>query len=227
VVQLDVAVDRAGGRYFFTVALGAEGTPGLYQASLDGSGQPILIDVGVGPTAVIYDSASDYLYYATNTNVIRRIRPDGTGQQDVLTSGIDTYCDIAADFAAGQLYFTENLDTVGVLDLESLSTTTLFDPAGTVRSLDIDPTTQTLYWAAFNVNANDDDAVQSGAADGTGSITTLYQGDFQNLRGLAVAEVPEPNTGLLLLAAAGIGWQTNLRRRERQHTSPKSNYTSV
>lgn len=213
-VQLDVAVDRAGGRYFFTVAAGATGTPGLYQANLDGAGESTLIDVGVGPTAVIYDAASDYLYYANNTNVIRRIRPDGTGQEDVFTSTVDTYCDIAADFAAGRLYYTESLEAVGVLDLGTLSTTTLFDPAGTVRSVDFDPATQTLYWAAFGVNPNGDDAVQSGTADGTGPITTLYEGDFQNLRGLAVAQVPEPSSGMLLMLAAGVCWLTIQWRRE-------------
>jgi hypothetical protein len=186
----------------------------LYQANLDGTGEPTLIDVGVGPTAVIYDAASDYLYYANNTNAIRRIRPDGTGQEDVLTSTTDTFCDIAADFAAGRLYYTESLEAVGILDLETLTTTTLFDPAGTVRSVDIDPATQSLYWVAFQVNLNGDDAVQSGAADGTGLIKTLYEGDFQNLRGLAVVRVPEPSTGLLLMGAAAVGWLAIRWRRE-------------
>lgn len=203
-VQLDVAIDRPRGRYFYAVTQGGSGVAGLYEANLDGSGAPTLIDVGVGPTGVIYDAANDYIYYSTNTNIIRRIRPDGTDQEDILTSSVDTFCDITADFAAGLLYFTVNLDTVGVLDLETGARTTLFDPVGTVRSVDLDVSTQTLYWAAFGVSVGVD-TVQSGAADGTGGITTLYEGDFHALRGLAVSSIPEPGAALLLLFATTAG----------------------
>lgn len=215
VVQLDVAIDRPGGRYFYTVAAGDGGSPGLYQASLDGAGSAQLIDVGVGPTGVLYDATNDYLYYSTNTNVIRRIRPDGTDQEDLIESATDTFCDIAGDFEAGLLYFTESLEEVGVLDLVTRETTTLYDPPGTVRSLDLDPQTQTLYWATFNVNLTGDDAVQSAPADGSGSITTLYEGNFQNLRGIAVSSIPEPGT-LALLGLTLTGLTVSRRRKSSE-----------
>jgi hypothetical protein len=72
-----------------------------------------------------------------------------------------------------------------------------------------------LYWAAFSVNLDGDDAVQTGAADGMGPIRTLYEGDFHNLRGLAVAHVPEPGSGVLLLIAASAGW-LRIRRRDKR-----------
>lgn len=134
----DVAVDRSNDRYFFT---GSDS--GLFVASLDGAGSATNIYAGLITTSVAYDTTNDWVYFSEfnkfnrNSGHVYRARPDGDELTE-LFSGLNDIRDIALDVDGGRIFYVD-LDTVGVVNLDgSGSPTTLFDPAGKVRSIDFD-----------------------------------------------------------------------------------------
>ncbi|WP_199609602.1 hypothetical protein [Flocculibacter collagenilyticus] len=196
----DVAIDIANNRYFFTDA-----EDGIYMAAMDGSGVPMLVtnDVFSKITSITYDSASDFIYYSDIGGEVNRVKPDGSAKE-TLHSGLNGIRDITIDFSNGAIYFVNN-DIVGRLNLDGTGvSTTLYDPFNFVRSIDIDVTTNELFWITFDgPGSTTNDSVQKASADGLGTINTLYSGSFGGLRGIAVQRpavvVSEPSIIMLMI----------------------------
>ncbi len=201
-VRHDVAVDRENNRYFFTGAVLGGVADGLFSANLDGSGTPSNIVDPIGAvTSVIYDPANDRLYYSAawgDDGWISTVKPDGTGAAD-LHAGPDLFGirDIAIDFDKGLIYYV-NLRVVGVANLNGTgSPSPLYEPVF-ARSIDVDPISGDLFWVVFVQGGEITDSVNRANADGTGVVQTLYAGDFDGVRGIAVqrTSIPGPTAAL-------------------------------
>ena len=240
--QLDVSVDLANDRIFFTTGWYET----VHSGNLDGSGTATeVLNVDDPPvhhaaSSVVYDSSADVVYYTRVGRMTKDVpgsiwvhNADGSGSSTVLfdsSDGVTYPRDLAIDVANGRIYFVQstgswtcahnwqvmggNLDGSGTLS-------TLYSDSGVSsvpRCIDIDVPSGMLYWTAF-VPSNQSpyqDWIMTGNADGSGTPTALYSGDFGSVRGISIGPtadlIPEPATMVLLgLGVAGLG--RYLRRR--------------
>ncbi len=185
-----VAVDGANDRVFFT-----RQWEGLWVGATDGSGASMLY--GHDPTSIEYDPGSDQLYVGSMANGdISVAAADGSSL--TLLYSVSEVRDIAIDPAGGTIYWVD-LDNVYAAPIDgSGSPTALFgDNGGNLRTIDIDPATDTLFLGEFDTPLGD--MIWTANVD-TGQVTTLYTGNFGSIRGLSI---PEPAT-LSLLALGGL-----------------------
>ena len=122
---------------------------------------------GVSVTVTSASPSGEWKLYWTDpdTDKIQRSNLDGSGVEDLVTTGLGAPFGIALDVAAGKMYWTDwetdkiqrsNLDGSGV---EDLVTTGLGDPSG----IALDVAAGKMYWTDF-----DTDKIQRSNLDGSG-----------------------------------------------------------
>ena len=142
---------------------------------------------GIGkPVGATTTTASQWKLYWTDlgTGKIQRSNLDGSGVEDLVTTGLDAPNGLALDVAGGKLYWTDggtdkiqrsNLDGSGV---EDLVTTGLATPAG----IALDVAGGKMYWADFGTSTS---KIQRANLDGSG-VEDLVTTGLDGPNGLAL-----------------------------------------
>lgn len=202
--RLDLALDVAGGRVFFTTGWGGDVCVG----NLDGSGGTTVLfgDQGGALNGIEYNPLNDMLYFARLSGEgpgIYAANANGSGTPALLFGGSD-FRQLTLDPAAGTIYWTDWAN--GNILAGSMSGGTaaiVFSGLSYPYGIDLDVAAGRLYWAdALTGN------IYSGGTSGTGK--TLIQ-TVPDARGVAFV-VPEPGTvALLWLGGVGLAlgcWRT-------------------
>ncbi len=141
-----IALDVSGGKMYWTDS----GTDKIRRSNLDGSGVEDLVTTGLGsPYGIALDVSGGRMYWTdtgreryqtdSGTEKIQRSNLDGSGVEDLVTTGLHTPSGLALDISGGKMYWTDsgtdkirrsNLDGSGV---EDLVTSGLDNPAGIAR----------------------------------------------------------------------------------------------
>ncbi|TNN64423.1 Low-density lipoprotein receptor-related protein 2 [Liparis tanakae] len=137
--------------------------------------------------------ASGFIYWCdfsstvASQNGVWRIKPDGSGFQSVVTSGIgrNGIRGIAVDWAAGNLYFTNAFLTETYVEVLRLNTTfrrvLLKTQVDMPRHIVVDPRNRYLFWADYGQNPK----IERALLDGT-NRTILVSSGIITPRGLAL-----------------------------------------
>lgn len=103
----DIALDAVGGKIYWTdSALG-----NIQRASLDGSGVEEVVSGLSEPRGFALDVAGAKIYWAEQGDGdtrIRRANLDGTGVENLVTSGLESTTEIELDIAAGKMYWADH-----------------------------------------------------------------------------------------------------------------------
>ncbi|CAG5126006.1 unnamed protein product, partial [Candidula unifasciata] len=125
---------------------------------------------GTGQAKVAVDvyMAANYIYWVDTRQGtqgskleggIHRIKPDGTGLQDIVTSGIGSHNiqGLAVDWIAGNVYFTNTFDVevfIEVMRLDGAYRKVLLrESQGQPRAVAVNPIKRYLYWADMGQTA--------------------------------------------------------------------------
>jgi hypothetical protein len=193
----------------------------IMRSQLDGSSvetvlpaQPEISDLG----GLVIDAQNDKLYFSYVNPLIDGLYPGAIGRLDLANSVVDS---IVAGLSHPEglalhqdvLFWADDLlasgGVIGRVELDSgdpsFIVTELQSPVG----LAIDPMSELLYWTDWRAGT-----VQRSNLDGS-DRTDILTG-LNQPRALALAVVPEPSAGLLLL----IGWLSCIvGRHEATHTA--------
>ena len=144
---VDIALDVAANKIYWTQSAPADFM--IQRADLDGSNVELLVTGLVNPSGIALDVAGGRMYWTDlGTGKIQRANLDGSGVEDLVTTGVKEPVRIALDVPAGKIYWTEaspadfmisraNLDGTGVEFL----ITGLTSPSGIALELHAGPTT--------------------------------------------------------------------------------------
>ncbi|XP_077472512.1 low-density lipoprotein receptor-related protein 2a isoform X9 [Stigmatopora argus] len=137
--------------------------------------------------------ASGYIYWCdfsstvTAQNGVRRIKTDGSGLSNIVTTGIgrNGIRGIAVDWAAGNLYFTNAFLMETYIEVLRLNTTfrrvLLKTQTDMPRHIVVDPKNRYLFWADYGQNPK----IERSLLDGT-NRTILVSSGIITPRGLAL-----------------------------------------
>uniref|UniRef100_A0A4W4GV52 Low-density lipoprotein receptor-related protein 2 n=1 Tax=Electrophorus electricus TaxID=8005 RepID=A0A4W4GV52_ELEEL len=129
----------------------------------------------------------DFSSTVASQNGIRRIKPDGSGFRNIVTSGIgrNGIRGIAVDWAAGNLYFTNAFLTETFIEVIRLNTSfrrvLLKTQVDMPRHIVVDPKNRYLFWADYGQNPK----IEQAHLDGT-NRTALVSSGIITPRGLAL-----------------------------------------
>uniref|UniRef100_A0A9J8ABN9 Low density lipoprotein receptor-related protein 2a n=1 Tax=Cyprinus carpio carpio TaxID=630221 RepID=A0A9J8ABN9_CYPCA len=137
------------------------------------------------PSGFIY--WCDFSSTVASQNGIHRIKPDGSGFQSIVTSGIgrNGIRGIAVDWAAGNLYFTNAFLTETYIEVLRLNTTfrrvLLKTQVDMPRHIVVDPMNRYLFWADYGQTPK----IERAFLDGS-NRTVLVSSGIVTPRGLAL-----------------------------------------
>jgi low density lipoprotein receptor-related protein 5/6 len=214
-----VAIDAQGGKMYWadSVNTGYGGINGrILRANLDGSIPESILTTGLlQPVGIALDVQHGTMYFtdlegpSNGTGGIWRANLNGSGAAKII-NGIDEANGLAIDVAGGKLYWTElvtkkiqcaNLDGTGIKDL----VTGLDIPT----DIALDLSEGKMYWTEWSQYPYSNCRIRSANLDGSGMTTVVSDGGMP--WGIAVAEVPEPSTFVLLAMGAigliGFAWR--------------------
>ena len=164
-------------------------------------GQParVLLDGGDGlvdPRGVAVDPGAGKLYWADNgTRRIRRANLDGTGAEDVVSTGLLGPSDIELDLARGHLYWADrDKNEIARSNLDGSGVTVVRSGASVVQPyyLSLDLVDGNVYWTDF-----DNASVHVARLDGAGPVQDIFIG---MVRTRDVVVSPDNNGGALYWA---------------------------
>ena len=175
-----VAVDPAAGKIYWANF----STNAIRVGNLNGTGTPLTLFTdpgGSAPSGVAIDPRTTRSTGRTSSPTkIRAGNLDGSGFAQSLFSGEDNPIGVAADPAAGKIYWTDlNAGTVRVGPLGGSivgAAQTLFN-SSTPSGPAIDPTTNKIYWTSWTSGLG----IRVGNRDGTGTVSTLFGGEGASL----------------------------------------------
>ena len=163
-------------------------------------GQPAQLLLGgvdglLDPRGVAVDVGAGKMYWAENgTRRIRRANLDGSGAQDLITTGVLGPSDIELDLAHGHLYWADrDLNQIGRSNLDGTGVTVVRSGAGVSQPyfLTLDVPGGNVYWTDF-----DGGSIHVARLDGSGPVQNFLVG----LRTRDVVFDPDPNGGSLYWA---------------------------
>ena len=188
-----VAVDPNGGKMYWTDS----GTHTIKRANLEGAGVENLVATGSSvsdssPLGIALDLAGGKMYWTENetdieSGKIQRANLDGSGSEELITTGLSDPRGIALDVSGGKMYWTDsdtgkiqraNLDGSGA---EELITTGLINP----RGIALDVSGGKMYWTDSGT-----DKVQRANLDGS-EVEDLITTGLGNPEGIALDLVAE------------------------------------
>ena len=106
--ERDIALDTVGGKMYWTDF----GSGNIQRANLDGSGGEELASGLSGPRGIALDVAGGKIYWAEDGGDgaprIRRGNLDGTGVEDLVTTGLSSTTEIELDIPAGKMYWADH-----------------------------------------------------------------------------------------------------------------------
>ena len=103
---VEIALDTAGNKMYWTESTLADFM--IQRADLDGSNVELLVTDLVSPSGIALDVAGGKMYWTdVGTSKIQRANLDGSGLEDVVTTGVIAPVRIAVDLARGKIYWTE------------------------------------------------------------------------------------------------------------------------
>jgi sugar lactone lactonase YvrE len=150
----------------------------------------------VDPRGVALDLGAGKLYWADNgTRSIRRANLDGSGAEDVITTGPLGPSDIELDLAHGHLYWADrDKNQIARANLDGSGVTVVRSGAGVVQPyyLALDVGAGDVYWTDF-----DSGTVHVARLDGAGPVQDIFVG-LVRTRDLVIA--PDSNGGSLYWA---------------------------
>ena len=171
-----IALDAAGGKIYWT----DEGTDKIQCANLDGSNLQTLIstrDVR-SPTSIALDIDEGKMYWIQTflfSSEIWRANLNGSNQQRILRTSLDSLNGIALDAAGGKMYWTQ----IGLLasgkirraNLNGSNEQTLVTGLGTPSGIALDIAGGKIYWTDSSR-----DAIQCANLDGSNLQTLVTRG---------------------------------------------------
>ena len=182
-------IDYVNGLVYYTTD-----NNGLWVGNLDGTGLGTQVVSAVDvPGAVTLDETNGKLYFWNeDDDDIGVVNTDGSGL-NVNLYDADFPRGITIDEATQTLYWLErNLGGGGVYTAPADGTGTptqlytLANPGLIPYGIDFDPVSGLLYWTEFeNIGSPYNDHVIVAPADGSGTPTPLYSGDYGQIRGIA------------------------------------------
>ena len=141
-------------------------------------GQParVLLDGADGlsdPRGVALDLAAGKMYWAENgTRRLRRANLDGTGAEDLITTGLLGPSDIELDLAHGHLYWADrDRNEIARANLDGSAVTVVRSGVVQPYFLTLDVPGGNVYWTDF-----DSGSVHYARLDGTGPVSELWGG---------------------------------------------------
>jgi DNA-binding beta-propeller fold protein YncE len=142
------------------------------RVATDGSGLTSLVDTGGGLRGLDVDPAGGKIYWAdVNNFVIRRANLDGTGQEDLITGGLEFPMNVSVDPAANKLYWGDiSAGYIGMSDLDGSNPRVLL-PVAFHWGLAIDKLHGKLYWSTSDTIFKG--RIQRANLDGTGLETVV------------------------------------------------------
>ena len=103
---VEIALDTAANKMYWTESTLADFM--IQRADLDGSNVELLFTDLVSPSGIALDVAGGKIYWTDiGTSKIQRANLDGSGVEDVITTGVIAPVRIALDLARGKIYWTE------------------------------------------------------------------------------------------------------------------------
>jgi len=215
-----IAVDRTAGKMYWTDWAAA--TARIQRANLDGTEVEDLVTGLAGPYGIALDTAAGKMYWTEfSVGAIRRANLDGSGREDLVTTGQSHLNGIALDLAAGKMYWCDggyygyircaNLDGS---DIEDLIVAGLSSP----MEIELDLAAQKMYWTDLGTdkiqradlnggNVEDLITVGYGTFVGLGLDPVagkMYYSDFGD-PGSQLRRANLDGTGIETIVAAGIG----------------------
>jgi hypothetical protein len=144
---VEIVLDTVANEMYWTESSPADFM--IQRADLDGSNVELLVTGLVSPSGIALDVAGDKMYWTDiGTSKIQRANLDGSGVEDLVTTGAKEPVRIALDLARGKIYWTEgspadfmisraNLDGTG----GEFLITGLTNPSGIALELQAGPPT--------------------------------------------------------------------------------------
>ncbi|MFH1843360.1 MAG: DUF5050 domain-containing protein [bacterium] len=152
-----IDIDRTGGKMYWTDW--ASATAHIKRADLDGANIETLLSSLSGPYGLALDVTGGKMYWTEfSINVIRRANLDGTGMEDLVTSGLSHPAGIALDLTAGKIYWadgaTEYSAKIQRANLDGTSVETLVDdPLIAPQVIKLDLTAGKMYWSDLGTDS--------------------------------------------------------------------------
>jgi DNA-binding beta-propeller fold protein YncE len=177
-----VAVDANNGFVYWADSGGP--TSNITRAKLDGTNQVTVLAISGLPSNpndimnLALDTTNNWIYYSEgNTRTIRRIHPDGTGGQIVVTGSLNGPIDMALDVPNNWMYWTQITSSTSELfrsRLDGTGTQQLFGDQGFYYGLAIDPAHGYIYFADQHPNQM---AIRRLNIDGSNPVTLIPAGE--------------------------------------------------
>ena len=181
------AVASAGGTLYFSDIFKPSFSDGyIRQVDTDGTGLDTILDVGGGLRAIDLDVAAGKIYWTdVDNDVIGRCNLDGSGAEDVITTGLLFPQGIALNPPADTLYWGDQTgDEIGWANLDGTGAAPLL--ATSFHSgIAVDRVNGKLYWSTSITSAAGD--IMRCNHDGTGVETVITGVDKPSRLALDVA----------------------------------------
>jgi streptogramin lyase len=169
VQAISIALDRYGGKIYYTTEAGAGTDYSVKRANTDGTAVETLHTSATGtPEGIALDTRNGKVYFTDNhasVEKIQRMNLDGTGLEDVLT-GVQAIS-IVLDVDGGKMYYTTNDDwSVKRANTDGTNVETLYTSAtGTPRGITLDLDSGKIYFTDIHSSM---EKIQRMNLDGTG-----------------------------------------------------------
>lgn len=209
-----VALDVQGGKMYWTdsqVAVNGR----ILRANLDGTSSETLVTGLVHPGAgIALDLQHGMVYWSDlATDKIQRANLNGPRVVEDFLTGIDEANGLAIDVSGGQLYWTATL--LGKIQRKNLDNTGVIQDVVTglnyPTTVSLDLSGGKMYWTEFDAFTYSNSRIQRASLDGSGREIVGSSADVGMPWGIAIADVPEPSTFILLgigaMSLVGFAWR--------------------
>jgi len=152
-----IDIDRTGGKMYWTDW--SASTAHIKRADLTGGNIETLLSSLSGPYGLALDVTGGKMYWTEfSSGVIRRANLDGSGMEDLVTTGLSHAAGIALDLTAGKMYWadgaTEYSAKIQRANLDGASVETLVDdPLIAPQNVVLDLTAGKMYWSDLGTDS--------------------------------------------------------------------------
>ena len=148
ILPIDIALDTAGGKMYWTEASPADFMIG--RADVDGTNVGHIITGLVSPSGIALDVSSGKIYWTdTGMSKIQRANLDGSGVEDLVTTAVILPIGIALDTAGGKMYWTEASPAdfnISRAELDGSNVEPLITGLDSPSGIALDVSSGKMYW---------------------------------------------------------------------------------